>query len=237
MTRIKKYDEFVNEEIDLKRALASAALGASLAFGNPSVAQTQEPVKTEISISQTQEDFLQVVNVDSTMKKEDIQKKIVNQLYSSPTVRMTSNTPGKIVCNVNFSSKPDYSNGRAYGTMTVEFKDGRYKVSFTDIQFDYQGQQPTTPLQSATQNAGRQIKGMATNAALSKIRNPLLQTVARGAISATNQRGPFVDKPNMTYQQSFGNNQEFANGIDSEISTIMSTLNSAFQNNSTSSGW
>jgi hypothetical protein len=127
MTRIKKYDEFVNEEIDLKKALASAALGASLAFGNPSVAQTQEPVKTEISISQTQEDFLQVVNVDSTMKKEDIQKKIVNQLYSSPTVRMTSNTPGKIVCNVNFNSKPDYSNGRAYGTMTVEFKDGRYK--------------------------------------------------------------------------------------------------------------
>jgi hypothetical protein len=27
MTRIKKYDEFVNEEIDLKKALASAAFG------------------------------------------------------------------------------------------------------------------------------------------------------------------------------------------------------------------
>lgn len=235
MTKIKKYDEFVNEELDLKKALASAALGASLAFGNPNVAHTQEPVKTEISINQTQEDFAQVIHVDSTMKKEDIQKKIVSQLQTSPTVRITSNTPGKIVCNVNFNSKPDYSNGRAYGTMTVEFKDGRYRVSFTDIQFDYQGQQPTTPLQSATQNVGRQIKGIATNAAISQIRNPLLQTVARGAVSATNQRGTFVDKENLTYQQSFGKEQEFANGIDSEISSIMSMLNSSFQKNTTSS--
>jgi len=38
MKNIKKYEDFVNEEINLKKALAGAALGAGLAFSNPSVA-------------------------------------------------------------------------------------------------------------------------------------------------------------------------------------------------------
>ncbi len=233
MKRIKNYEDFVQEELDWKKAISGAALGASLAFGNPDVAHSQQPTQTEISIQQ-EVDFLQVVEVDSSMTKEQIQKLITTKLYSSPTVRMTSNTPGKIVCSVNFTSKPNYSNGRAYGTMEISFKDGKYKVTFKDIQFDYMGEQPTPPLQSAVQNVGRQVKNVATGVALSQIRNPLLQTVARQGISATNQRKPFVDNPNLTYQQAFSSDAEFTKGIDLEISNIMSDLNQSFNTGSDS---
>lgn len=40
MNKVKKYEEFINEEINLKKALTGATLGAGLAFSNPSISQT-----------------------------------------------------------------------------------------------------------------------------------------------------------------------------------------------------
>jgi len=58
MKTVYTYDEFVNEEINLKKTAAMAALGAGLAFGSPDFAKGQdtqqivEPVKTEQGIKQ-----------------------------------------------------------------------------------------------------------------------------------------------------------------------------------------
>jgi hypothetical protein len=43
MRKIKNYQEFTNEEINLKKALSGAALGASLALSSPSISQTTQP--------------------------------------------------------------------------------------------------------------------------------------------------------------------------------------------------
>jgi hypothetical protein len=48
--KVLSYEDFVNEEINLKKALAGAALGAGLMFGNPTDATAQQPVQTEVSI-------------------------------------------------------------------------------------------------------------------------------------------------------------------------------------------
>jgi hypothetical protein len=40
MNKVKTYDQFINEEINIKKALTGAALGASLAFSNPVISQT-----------------------------------------------------------------------------------------------------------------------------------------------------------------------------------------------------
>lgn len=42
MSKIKKYEDFVSEEINLKKAITGAALGAGLAFSNPSISQTKD---------------------------------------------------------------------------------------------------------------------------------------------------------------------------------------------------
>ena len=56
MRKIKKYQEFTNEEINLKKAIAGAALGAGLAISNPSISQTdlQNTDKTEISYAKVE---------------------------------------------------------------------------------------------------------------------------------------------------------------------------------------
>ena len=58
MKKIKNYQDFTNEEINLKKTLAGAALGASLAIGNPSFATT------DIKKNQTDK----TVEVDSVQK-------------------------------------------------------------------------------------------------------------------------------------------------------------------------
>ena len=101
MGNIKSFEEF-NEEINLKKTLAGVALGAGLALGNPSQASAKEPTQTEISQTNI-DDFSEVIHVDSTMKKTDIQKIVYNQLSRIPGVRITSNTQDKIVCLVTFN--------------------------------------------------------------------------------------------------------------------------------------
>ena len=60
MRNIKNYEDFISEEINLKKTLAGAALGASLAIGNPSFATT------DIKKNQTDK----TVEVDSVQKIE-----------------------------------------------------------------------------------------------------------------------------------------------------------------------
>lgn len=45
MRKIKNYEDFTNEEINFKKALAGAALGTSLIFSNPGYTNVNEPLK------------------------------------------------------------------------------------------------------------------------------------------------------------------------------------------------
>jgi hypothetical protein len=56
MNKVKTYEEFINEEINLKKALTGAALGASLAFSNPAKSQitsTEIPKPISKEVTQT----------------------------------------------------------------------------------------------------------------------------------------------------------------------------------------
>lgn len=55
-THIKKYEEFTNEELNIKKAITGAALGAGLAFGTPAKAQTTNTI-TPIGMEQTQKNL------------------------------------------------------------------------------------------------------------------------------------------------------------------------------------
>ena len=255
MKKIKSYEEF-NEEINFKKSLDEAALGAGLAFGSPSQAAAKEPVKTEMTQSQSTvvDDISQVIHVDSTMRKADIQKVITGQLANMKNVSIVSSTPDKIVCNLNLSSKPDNSSGYSYGKMEISFKDGKYKIDFYDIYFDYMGEQPTTdestPLKKQSvigQTLKNQAGQIATSVVTSQIRNPILrgvvgQTMGTAVRNANNPpiqtrvQTPQVDKSNLTYQQALIDNSSFADSIFTECEKIVDNLQSGF-NKSSEDNW
>lgn len=67
MKTIKTYEDFVNEEINLKKALATGALAAGMAFSNPAISQNTNIKSTEVS------------------KTQDNLKKVENNLYEIST--------------------------------------------------------------------------------------------------------------------------------------------------------
>jgi len=234
--KVLSYEDFVNEEINLKKALAGAALGAGLMFGNPTDATAQQPVQTEVSIDSIY-DYSKVFEVDSLLKKSDIKTKITSQIYNSLSgIRILTNTPDKITCSVTMNAKPDNSNGVCYATMDVSFKDGKYKVEFSNIYFVYVGTQPQTAGQQLGQNLNRQLTGMATNALTGTIRNPILRNMTQQAVNTTvrNVQNSNQTNSNINYKDS--NNQSFVNSVNAEISKITTTFQSAFSTN-TNNGW
>lgn len=237
--RIKNYEEFVNEEINLKKALAGAALGASLAFGNPQDVSAQNVPRTEITQEITK-DYSEVFHVDSTLSKSQIKTIVTTQLSKIPNIRVTTNLPDKIICSVTFNSRPDKSNGAAYGNMEISFKDGRYKVDFSNIYFDYMGQQPQTVGSQMSSTLGRQAAGIATSVLTSKIRNPILQNTARqaaGTLTRGSTSQPHVEKENLTYQQATSEEPEFATSIDVEIGNFTSIIKSGFSGKQVEEDW
>ena len=73
MKKIKTYEDFVNEEINLRKAAAGLALGAGLAFGSPANSQTTQ--------TQTQQSYKQENKIDGLgdlkwgMSVEDVESK------------------------------------------------------------------------------------------------------------------------------------------------------------------
>jgi len=234
--KVLSYEEFVNEEINLKKALAGAALGAGLMFGNPTDTKAQQPVQTEISQT-SNADYSEVFEVDSLLKKSDIKTKITSQIYNSLSgIRILTNTPDKITCSVTMNAKPDNSNGVCYATMDVSFKDGKYKVEFSNIYFVYVGTQPQTAGQQIGQNLNRQLTGMATTAVTSNIRNPILRNMAQQTANTMNRNAQIQSQTNSNLSYKDSKNQSFVNSVDNEISKITTTLQSAFSTN-TNNDW
>lgn len=239
--KILSYEDFVNEEINFKTALAGAALGAGLMFGNPTDVKAQQPVQTEITQT-SNVDYSGVFEVDSLLKKSEIKTKITSQIYNSLTgIRILTNTTDKITCSVTMNAKPDKSNGVCYATMDVSFEDGRYKVEFSNIYFVQVGTQPQTAGQQVGQNLGRQLTGVATGVLGRAIKNPVLSNMTQQAVNTTvrnmqnsNQYDAAYGAGNINYKNS--NNKSFVNSVDNEILKITNTFQSSFSTN-TSGGF
>ena len=77
MKNIKTYEDFVNEEINLKKALTTGALAAGMAFSNPAISQTN--ISNDIKIPTTKV----VKRVDEYI--DSLQKALVDkQVYIMP---------------------------------------------------------------------------------------------------------------------------------------------------------
>ena len=70
MNKIKSYSDFCNEEINIKKTLAGLALGTSLAFGNPSVGNTQISKNIENTQSKKSEEVKDFSNYRYSLKTD-----------------------------------------------------------------------------------------------------------------------------------------------------------------------
>jgi uncharacterized protein (DUF433 family) len=88
MCKISKYEEFCNEKINIKKTLSGIALGAGLAFGNPSVGNTQ--IKTTKIVNNTKDNV--EIKYDSLSfypnNFTDLKKIIGQTLYMKPKKEM-----------------------------------------------------------------------------------------------------------------------------------------------------
>lgn len=226
---VKTYEEFVNEEINFKKAIAGAALGAGLAFGSPNVQAKPISVETEQTVSEFGVEFSEVVELDSTFKKNDIYLKLLTGLRSINGCRILQSTPDKISCSIRMSSKPENSNGQTNANLNVYIKDGKFKVEFSDINFIYIGQQPTTAGQEITKtlsNAGRNlaiqtVSGMIPNRTMG---NVVGQTLNQATRPSGGQKTTF------TFSEAKSNSRmsDYVSSVESEMSSIVNNLKSNF---------
>jgi hypothetical protein len=132
MVYVKKYDEFITEEINLKQALSGALLSSILAFSQPTYSQTPtgDSTKTEIV---KQDDILPlsgVVKLDSTFNKSTLYSNALSFFANAfksanAVIQMKDAEVGKVIGK-------GIADDREV-TITIECKDGKYKYNI-DIQ-------------------------------------------------------------------------------------------------------
>ena len=88
MNKIKTYEDFVNEEINLRKAAAGLALGAGLAFGSPAHSQTNQ-IQTQQS-SKQEDKINGLGDIKLGMSIEDVKSKFPDdESYYLNTQRTT----------------------------------------------------------------------------------------------------------------------------------------------------
>lgn len=225
---VKTYDEFVNEEVNLKKAIAGAAIGAGLAFGSPNV--EAKPVKAETTQTVSHGvDFSQVIQLDQSFKKNDIYTKLLSSLRSMGH-RVSPSGPDKISCSIKMSSKPKRSNGQTNATLNIYIKDGKFKVEFVDVNFMYMGQQPMTTgdhISNTLTNTGRNIAvqtvtGMIPNRTVGNVVGNTLNNATRPMISG--------QKSNFTFSEAKQDRkmEEYVLSVENEMLEIVESLKSSF---------
>lgn len=225
---IKSYEEFISEEINLKKAIAGAAIGAGLAFGSPSV--EARPVDTQITqVIDSSVDISEVVYLDSTLKKNDIYLKLLNQLRTIQGVRILSSNTDLITCTIRMSAKPENSNGQTNANLNIYIKDGKFKVEFDNINFIYIGQQPV----SAGDQIGRNLAGMGRGIAIQTVSGMIPNRVVGNVVGQTlNQatRPSTQQKTTFTFDEAKGNNRmsNYVISVEDESQSIINTLKNAF---------
>lgn len=243
MKNIKKFNDFEpsNEEVSLKNILGSAAIAAGLALGSPNSAKASEPTKTEMTSSYG-DDISTVVKVDSTLKKSDIYKKIMESLRSSRNFRITNSNENQINCTVVMSAAPKKGNGQTTGDMTILIKDGRFKVEFSNIRFAYSGYQKPT----VGDQIERDVKNTARQILIQKVGQSIPNRQVGGIVTraignATNPNNQSTQNKNFTYEEAKGDSKlsDYVDSVNNEISSIIKKLENSTtnNNNSTNEDW
>lgn len=116
MKKIKSYEDFMNEEINWRKGLAGAAIGASLAM-SPSVVSGQEVNKTELSVNKKNSD--PVLNdilseIKSNFNSEDNAK--YNELFN----KLSSHLESKYQFKIEQRDIPSISAEEAGGMSMLE---------------------------------------------------------------------------------------------------------------------
>ena len=89
MKKIKKYEEFTNEEINWRKGLATAALGASLMGGIQSCdSNKEEETKKEQIV-----DFNRELDSIQNITPEDLMVQFNKSIESSPSLSVYSESP------------------------------------------------------------------------------------------------------------------------------------------------
>jgi hypothetical protein len=228
MNRIKKYDEFVNEEINLRKTIAGAALGASLALGSGQV--SAKPVDTQITqVIDSNVDISEVIYLDSTMKKVDIYTKLLSQLRTINGCRVLSSSPDMISCSIRMNSKPSNSNGQTNANLNIYIKDGKFKVEFDNINFIYIGQQPVNP----GQQIGRNLAGVGRAVAIQTVSGLIPNRTIGNVVGQTLNQATMpsnVQKTTFTFDEAKNNTRlsDYVISVEDETQTIINNLKSVF---------
>ena len=85
---IKRYEQFVNEELDLRKALTGAALGTSLALGKPQTTQaqnipTEQSYQSEINSIETIEKIKEISSIRKTKSNDEELSKILFEIETN----------------------------------------------------------------------------------------------------------------------------------------------------------
>jgi hypothetical protein len=236
-TKLKRYVQFISEAIDMP----PKPVEIHQTYQKPQdKALDKDTYQFKVDTVGQDGHYSEVFRVDSLLTKTQIKNKITTYIYNNQTgITITTNAPDKITCKVSIAAKPDGANGTCTGDMTVSFKDGRYKVEISNIQFVYSGMQPqtTTPVGQIGQNIGRQLTNVATTAITGQIKNPILRNMARQTTTtlSQNQVSPY-NKSILTYQDALDSNTSFVNSVDSEISKITTNFYNLFSSD-TQNDW
>ena len=244
MKNIKKFSEFEqsNEEINFKNILGSAAIAAGLAFGGPNSAKASDNFNQTEMTSSYSDDISTVIKVDSTLKKSDIYKKIMESLKSSRNFRITTSNVDQINCSVVMSASPKRGNGQTTCDMTILIKDGRFKVEFSNIKFTYSGYQKT----SVVDQIGKDVKNQARQVLIQKVGQSIPNRqvgsiVTRAMSNATNSNNQQTQYKNFTYEEAKGDSKlsDYVDSVNSEMSGIIKKLENSTtnNNNSTNEDW
>ena len=132
MKVIKTYEDFVNEEINLRKAAAGVALGAGLAFGSPANSQTTQP--------QTQQSFKQenkmggLGDVKLGMSIEDVKSKFPDGKFYYLNEQKTIEVNNYKFDSDTYKALFTFNNGYL-NNISLELKDDGFDEDFIKSKF------------------------------------------------------------------------------------------------------
>lgn len=231
MRKIKNYEEFCNEEINLKKALTGAALAGSLllspttkAFSEINALTHQD--KIELAQLNTLETiFTKKITVSGT--KDEVFKKVIEDLRAQGG-RVSVFSKEKLSCSFTLTDvKPDNSNGFTNLMIEVNISGNEVSFDFKKIEFFYSGMQP----KSIQQGIGDDLKAkgvdILTDLTRRAIPNPYIGNRLGSELQKT-KKEIYKQPTNFTYQDAVNSNsnlhKSFMRSLNSKVDFLIKSI-------------
>ena len=226
MNNIKNFDEFCNEEINLKKALTGAALASSLIFSTPQKTEASPQTKMELQDIQSQETlFTKQVTVSGP--QQEVFNKVVQKLRSM-NGRVSIFNQNKVVCSFTFQDvKPENSNGFTNISMDIDIKGNVVTLNFKKADFFYSGTQPQTQQDRFVKN----IKSASIDKLTGVTRQVSPSQVLANKVGQELQKTKsslYKPETNFDYKTALGSrdkdHQSFLESLDYKVTQIVNSL-------------